>query len=119
MGICEDKQHSKNLSLTAKVSFRLFININIDVFFTWFLYRVLTQQEEIMSSAISKLQIFNSKGRDESYLKQYMSIKHHLYSAEWKYCHEWRDPLDDQESLKFQQDLTGDLKKEISINIPK
>ena len=71
-----------------------------------------------MRDAILKFQIFDSKRKDESYLKQYMSIKHHLYSAEWKYCHKWRDPLDDGESLKFQQDLTGDLKKEISINIP-
>ena len=67
----------------------------------------MAQQEKIMSSAIAELQKFNTKLLEESCLKQYMRIKHHLYSSEWKYCHRYRDFMDNPDSLEFEQDLAG------------
>ena len=66
-----------------------------------------------MSNAIAKFHEFASASQesDECSMKQYMRIKHHLYSAKWKYCHEWKsDSQEDDDLLKLEQDLTGEQK---------
>ena len=65
--------------------------------------RILYQQEGILLSAIG---MFDKLSRVEQCTDHYMRIKHHLYSADWKYCHKWRS--DSPDKYASDQSLAGD-----------
>ena len=63
--------------------------------------RILYQQQEILKSAIG---MFDELSIEEQCTDHYMRIKHHLYSAEWKYCHKCDFP----DKHASHQSLAGD-----------